>query len=174
MRGYTKTEKMLFFRRTLAGLIIASIVMYIFLAVLANWIIIVEKMVMVRIYQLLKIMVLEPSQNVMIIWLPGKKVVTIILTEECIGIYSIIAYALFVLIVPTVSLKNKLRGLAMGCSVLFLANIVRIMTSGVLGVLYGFLAFRFFHDVVGGGLMIILVTVIWVDWVYRVFRYGRY
>lgn len=175
MRGYTKSERAAFFRKTFTGIVLASIAMYVLLATLASWIIAVEKEVMVYVYRfVLRMMVLEPSQEAMIIWFPGKNVVTIVLTEECIGIYSIIVYALFVLIVPSVSAKNKLRGLAIGCTVLFLANIVRIMASGILGVLYGFAAFRFFHDVIGGGMMVIITAILWVDWVYRVFRYGRY
>lgn len=174
MRSCIETRRLVFIRKTLIGFILANIVMYLALTLLARSLIIAEKEIMMHTYTFMGIRVLESAWNALIIWSPGKHVVTIILTEECIGIYAIIAYALFVIIVPAVSLRNKLKGLAIGCSILFLGNIARIMVAGVVGVEQGFIAFRFFHDVIGGGFMIVLVAALWVDWVYRVFRYGGY
>ncbi|HID42044.1 MAG TPA: exosortase/archaeosortase family protein [Pyrodictium sp.] len=96
-----------------------------------------------------------------------KEVVTLVLTDECIGVYSLAVYAGLVLLTPLISSRDKAYALSFGLPFLFLLNTVRIAFAGLIGAYMGGPWFRIAHDVVGGGIMVVAVTLTWLDWVRR-------
>ncbi len=94
-------------------------------------------------------------------------VITIILTRECIGIYSVTVYSLLVLTTPGRRGADKAMWLAGGSALLFTANILRIAASAVVGAEAGVFWFRVFHDVLGSAFMLGTVIALLVDWLHR-------
>ena len=94
-------------------------------------------------------------------------VITIILTRECIGIYSLTVYSLLVLTTPGRRGADKAMWLAGGSALLFTANILRIAASAVVGAEAGVFWFRVFHDVLGSAFMLGTVIALLVDWLHR-------
>ncbi len=162
------------FIKTLVGILVATAISYLFIFVLYRDFIPIEKYLMEVIYSSLGFVTVDANWNSLIIYVPGKHIVTIVLTNECVGVYPIIIYCVLVAITPSLPIKEKLRGTLVGAPILFLANIVRIMASGVVGVEAGLPAFRFMHDFVGAGMMLLLTVTLWIDWIYRTSKYGRW
>ncbi|WP_440058967.1 hypothetical protein ACSU1N_04010 [Thermogladius sp. 4427co] len=116
--------------------------------------------------------VLQSYWNALIVY-GGYNVVTLVLTPDCIGVYSVVVFTLFVLATPRVPRLDRLKEVLVGGLALFLFNIARIWASGFLGARYGLVVFRLFHDYMLGGLMLVAVAMLWVEWLERCFRIAR-
>ncbi len=177
MRDSIKTRNI--FSNSFYSLLMAvaaiTIILYLFiLSPFSHMVSAIYKKIMIYLLSIMGIKTLSIGYNSFIAYKLGGHAITIILSSSCIGIYSVAVYVLLVLFTPKINNKYKIKGLAVGVFILSLANVVRIMTSGVLGVLHGYASFRFFHDVVGGALMVLLVATLWVDWVYRTSIHSRW
>ncbi|RLG73779.1 MAG: hypothetical protein DRO23_08195 [Thermoprotei archaeon] len=160
--------------KVLINLAIASIITYIIVLFFGDILILAEKYVLIEAYRFISINVVDAGLNAVIIFKPEKHIITIVLTVLCLGVFSMIVFSLFVLLVPAIPWYEKLRGLSIGNPILFFANIVRIWVSGVIGVELGSAIFKIVHDVFGAGFMIFLVATLWLDWMYRTSKYGRW
>ena len=111
---------------------------------------------------------IKSSWNSIIVYKPGLNVVTLIITKQCLGVYAPIAYGLFVLVTPLTTGKERALEILKGSAVLYSFNIVRIYTAGLVGVGMGYKMLRFYHDIVGAIMTILLVVVMWVLWLRRI------
>ncbi|ABM81004.1 exosortase/archaeosortase family protein [Hyperthermus butylicus] len=160
------------FYSLLVSIAVITVILYVIIFTsLYKPVVLIEKRVMILSYKALGINVIDVAHNALMIW-GGGNVVTIVLTPSCVGIYSLIVYILLVVFTPRISKWQKVKAGIVGSTILFFANIVRMFVSGVAGVVQGYAAFRFFHDVLGGAFMILLVATLWVDWIYRTSRYA--
>ncbi|BES81930.1 exosortase/archaeosortase family protein [Pyrodictium abyssi] len=96
-----------------------------------------------------------------------REVVTLVLTDECIGVYSLAVYAGLVLLTPLAGSRNKAYALSFGLPLLFLINTARIALAGLVAAHLGGPWFRIIHDVVGSSTMLLAVTLIWLRWISR-------
>jgi len=86
--------------------------------------------------------------------------------DECTGIYEMLIFGAAVLAFPTTWAKRGV-GIAMGCPLIYLFNIVRIAMLIVVG-RYWPAAFDFMHLYFWQGTMIIWIVSIWLLWIVKV------
>ncbi|MCE4613375.1 MAG: exosortase/archaeosortase family protein [Desulfurococcales archaeon] len=111
---------------------------------------------------------IESSWNSIIVYKPELNVITLIITKQCLGVYAPIAYSLFVLLTPLSTRREKAVEILKGSLVLYSFNIARIYTAGLVGVNMGYKMLRFYHDIIGAIITILLVVVMWVLWLRRI------
>jgi exosortase/archaeosortase family protein len=121
---------------------------------------------MERIYKSLGLLALRTAWNGLLI--KGFRIVTIIITNECLGIYSVLLFITLILVTPRVRVHDRFKALLIYTPVLLLANLARIIVSGVVGAIFGYQAFRFVHDAIGSFLMLLLVAFLWIEWLYTI------
>ena len=158
------------FYRILLGFLAMLALTYAFSMALYRPVILVEKAAVERFYQALGIDVVDSGWNALTLVSPSYESLTIVLTSECLGIYLTLVYCVLVLLTPGISARDALRGIAVGVPLLFVANLLRIAVSGIVGVELGPIAFYVVHNLVGSGLMMLLLVALWVDWIYRTLR----
>lgn len=82
-----------------------------------------------------------------------------------------------ILATPLVSLKRKIKGLALLLPLLFFLNYSRILSTILIGINYGKEAFNFFHLFLWRALNVIVTPLVWFLWFRREYRirekYGR-
>ncbi len=160
--------------KVIVSLVSATLAIYFITYFFSEDLILIEKFILIESYKIIGLETVDAGSNVVIVFRPGKNVITIILTVLCLGIFSMVVFSTFVLSVPGIPLREKLKGLSMGNPILFFATIVRIWVSGLVGVELGYQAFRFVHDIFGTGFMIFMVATLWLDWMYRTSKYGSW
>jgi exosortase H (IPTLxxWG-CTERM-specific) len=96
----------------------------------------------------------------------GTFVVNII--SECTGLFEIVIYAACVLAFPT-SWRNRGLGLLFGIPTIYAFNILRIICLLVVG-RYAHSSFDFFHLYFWQGTLILMITSVWMLWIYLVVR----
>jgi len=91
--------------------------------------------------------------------------------EECTGIFEAILFVAAVLAFPT-SLARKAIGVALGVPLLYLFNLVRILV--LLAVGHGRPdLFEFMHLYFWQATLILMITSVWLLWIFKVVRHER-
>jgi exosortase H (IPTLxxWG-CTERM-specific) len=88
--------------------------------------------------------------------------------SECTGLFEVAIYAACVLAFPT-SWRNKGLGLLFGIPAIYAFNILRIICLLVVG-RYANSSFEFFHLYFWQGTLILMITSVWMLWIYLVVR----
>ncbi len=92
--------------------------------------------------------------------------VTII--SECTGLFEIAIYASCVLAFPT-SWRNRGLGLLFGIPTIYAFNVLRILCLLLVGH-FAYSSFDFFHLYFWQGTLILMITSVWMLWIYLVVR----
>ncbi len=87
---------------------------------------------------------------------------------ECTGLFEIAIYAACVLAFPT-SWRKKSLGLLLGIPVIYAFNVLRILCLLIVG-RYAISSFDFFHLYFWQGTLILMITSVWMLWIYLVVR----
>jgi archaeosortase B (VPXXXP-CTERM-specific) len=87
---------------------------------------------------------------------------------ECTGLFEMAIYAACVLAFPT-GWRNKGLGLAFGIPAIYAFNILRILCLLLVG-RYASSSFEFFHLYFWQGTLILMITSVWMLWIYLVVR----
>ncbi len=87
---------------------------------------------------------------------------------ECTGLFEMAIYAACVLAFPT-SWRKKGFGLLFGIPVIYAFNVLRILCLLLVG-RYANASFDFFHLYFWQGTLILMITSVWMLWVYLVVR----
>jgi archaeosortase B (VPXXXP-CTERM-specific) len=91
--------------------------------------------------------------------------------EECTGIFEALIFAAAVLAFPA-SPARKAIGIALGVPLLYVVNVLRILA--LLGVGRAWPAlFDFVHLYFWQATLILLITSVWLLWIFQVVRYGK-
>ncbi len=88
--------------------------------------------------------------------------------SECTGLFEMAIYAACVLAFPT-SWRNKGLGLLFGIPAIYAFNILRILCLLLVG-RYAISSFEFFHLYFWQGTLILMITSVWMLWIYLVVR----
>ncbi|MFH2036230.1 MAG: exosortase H [Candidatus Zixiibacteriota bacterium] len=86
--------------------------------------------------------------------------------DECTGLFEVLIYLAAVLSFST-SIRNKSIGLLMGIPAIYLFNIIRIIMLLIAGS-YSQRAFDFLHLYLWQVILIIMISTVWVGWLYLV------
>jgi archaeosortase B (VPXXXP-CTERM-specific) len=87
---------------------------------------------------------------------------------ECTGLFEMAIYAACVLAFPT-SWRNRGIGLLFGMPTIYAFNVVRIFFLLIVG-RYAYSSFDFFHLYFWQGTLILMITSVWMLWIYLVVR----
>ncbi len=87
---------------------------------------------------------------------------------ECTGLFEMAIYACCVLAFPT-SWRNRGLGLLYGLPAIYAFNVLRILCLLVVG-RYAHSSFEFFHLYFWQGTLILMITSVWMLWIYLVVR----
>lgn len=87
---------------------------------------------------------------------------------ECTGLFEIAIYATCVLAFPT-SWRNRGIGLLFGIPTIYAFNVLRILCLLLVGH-YAYSSFDFFHLYFWQGTLILMITSVWMLWIYLVVR----
>jgi archaeosortase B (VPXXXP-CTERM-specific) len=87
---------------------------------------------------------------------------------ECTGIFEIMIFSAAVLAFPT-SVGKKAIGLLLGAPLLYLFNVVRIIVLILVG-RYWFSIFDFMHIYFWQATLILMITSVWLLWIFKVVR----
>ncbi len=93
--------------------------------------------------------------------------VVFLVSEDCTAWKSILLLFALIVAVAGVSMKNRLLGLVIGISVLWLGNLARIFAIVLIAQNYGFAVASVVHDYLWQLGLISLVLLIWVVWLWR-------
>lgn len=88
--------------------------------------------------------------------------------DECTGLFEMAIYAACVLAFPT-SWRKKGTGLLFGIPAIYAFNVLRILCLLVVG-RYAHSSFDFFHLYFWQGTLILMITSVWMLWIYLVVR----
>ncbi len=88
--------------------------------------------------------------------------------SECTGLFEMAIYAACVLAFPT-SWRSRSLGLLFGIPAIYAFNILRIICLLVVGH-YAYSSFEFFHLYFWQGTLILMITSVWMLWIYMVVR----
>ncbi len=88
--------------------------------------------------------------------------------SECTGLFEMAIYAACVLAFPT-SWRNKGLGLLFGIPAIYAFNILRILCLLLVG-RFAYSSFDFFHLYFWQGTLILMITSVWMLWIYLVVR----
>jgi archaeosortase B (VPXXXP-CTERM-specific) len=88
--------------------------------------------------------------------------------SECTGLFEVAIYAACVLAFPT-SWRNRGLGLLFGIPAIYAFNILRIICLLIVG-RYAASSFEFFHLYFWQGTLILMITSVWMLWIYMVVR----
>ncbi len=91
--------------------------------------------------------------------------------EECTGVFEVIIFSAAVLAYPTSDAKKAI-GLALGIPILYLFNVLRILMLLPVGDNYPEL-FEFMHLYFWQGTLILMITSVWLLWIFKVVRYEK-
>ena len=91
--------------------------------------------------------------------------------EECTGIFEMIIFVAAVVAFPT-SWPRRAIGLAFGLPLLYLFNLVRIVVLLVVG-RYAPSSFEFMHVYFWQATQIVMITSVWLLWIFKVVRRGE-
>ncbi len=92
--------------------------------------------------------------------------VTII--SECTGLFEMAIYSSCVLAFPT-SWRNRGLGLLFGIPIIYAFNVLRILCLLLVGH-FAYSSFDFFHLYFWQGTLILMITSVWMLWIYLVVR----
>ena len=87
---------------------------------------------------------------------------------ECTGLFEMAIYAACVLAFPT-SWRNRGLGLLFGIPTIYAFNVLRILCLLIVGH-YAYASFEFFHIYFWQGTLILMITSVWMLWIYMVVR----
>ncbi len=87
---------------------------------------------------------------------------------ECTGLFEMAIYAACVLAFPT-NWRKKSLGLLLGIPAIYAFNVLRILCLLIVG-RYAISSFDFFHLYFWQGTLILMITSVWMLWVYLVVR----
>ena len=93
---------------------------------------------------------------------------SVMIIGECTGLFEIAIYASCVLAFPT-SWRNKGLGLLFGIPMIYGFNVLRILCLLLVGH-YAYSSFEFFHLYFWQGTLILMITSVWMLWIYMVVR----
>jgi len=97
---------------------------------------------------------------------------TVEIIDECTGLLEMVIYSAAVLAFST-SIRNKLKGLAIGIPAIFVFNLVRIVVLLLVGA-HSQSLFEFMHLYFWQATLIIMIAAVWIGWLYLVvFREKR-
>jgi len=99
--------------------------------------------------------------------LVDNKIFQIEISWDCTGWKSIYTLISLMLITPVVGIIRKLKYITCGVVVLFFLNIVRIVTTILLSVNYGFEYFNLIHTILWREGLILSVVLIWSLWLWH-------
>jgi len=102
------------------------------------------------------------------VWLGGFSVRII---EECTGIFEALIFAAAVLAYPT-SLARRAIGIGLGVPLLYLFNLLRILVLLGVGRARPEL-FEFMHLYFWQATLILMITSVWLLWIFKVVRHGE-
>jgi len=88
--------------------------------------------------------------------------------SECTGLFEIAIYTSCVLAFPT-SWRNRGLGLLFGIPAIYAFNVLRILCLLLVG-RYAYSSFDFFHLYFWQGTLILMITSVWMLWIYLVVR----
>ncbi|MCK4302438.1 MAG: exosortase H [candidate division Zixibacteria bacterium] len=91
---------------------------------------------------------------------------TVEIIDECTGLLEMVIYLAAVVSFST-TIRKKLLGLAFGIPAIYVFNLVRIVVLLVVGS-FSQPAFGFMHLYFWQGTMIIMITSVWIGWLYLV------
>ena len=80
------------------------------------------------------------------------------------GWKSLYALAALVMAVPTSNIKSKLKFLSMGLPMIFVLNLIRILTTILIALNFGFQYFEIVHTLLWREGLIIAVVALWYFW----------
>jgi exosortase H (IPTLxxWG-CTERM-specific) len=119
-------------------------------------------------YGLMRVFGAEASLDGNLVQLGGFSVRII---EECTGIFEMIIFVAAVVAFPA-SWPRRAVGLALGLPLLYLFNLVRIIVLLVVG-RYAPASFEFMHVYFWQGTLILMITSVWLLWIFKVVRRGE-
>jgi len=88
--------------------------------------------------------------------------------SECTGLFEMVIYSSCVLAFPT-SWRNRGLGLLFGIPTIYAFNVLRILCLLLVGH-YAYPSFDFFHLYFWQGTLILMITSVWMLWIYLVVR----
>jgi exosortase H (IPTLxxWG-CTERM-specific) len=91
--------------------------------------------------------------------------------EECTGVFEVIIFVAAVLAFPT-SGRKRAVGLALGIPLLYLFNVLRILVLLLVG-RYRPQVFEFMHIYFWQATLILMITSVWLLWIFKVVRPGE-
>lgn len=91
---------------------------------------------------------------------------------DCGALQSMIIYFAAVMAFPTL-LWKRVAGVAAGLPVLYLINVLRLASLGVIGARYGLETFNFFHEIVWQAIYLVFVVAVWLLWMELLVRPRR-
>ena len=91
--------------------------------------------------------------------------------EECTGVFEVIIFVAAVLAFPTTWQKRAI-GLGMGIPLLYLFNVLRILVLILVG-RYWPSIFEFMHIYFWQATLILMITSVWLLWIFKVVRAGE-
>jgi len=94
----------------------------------------------------------------------------ILITWDSTGWKTLYALAALAIATPSVSMKEKLRFLAVGLPFLFVLNFTRILTTIIIAINYGFQYFDVVHTLLWREGLILAVVLVWYMWL-RVIKF---
>jgi exosortase/archaeosortase family protein len=105
--------------------------------------------------------------------LHSNKLNQIEISWDCTGWKSL--YALFALTLATpANLNKKIKFLFIGLPTLFLINLMRILSTIILALAYGFNYFEIIHTFFWRWSLLFLVPLIWFIWIKRIFQKNKF
>jgi exosortase H (IPTLxxWG-CTERM-specific) len=91
---------------------------------------------------------------------------TVEIIDECTGLFEMLIYLAAVISFPT-TVRKKLVGIAVGIPAVYVFNILRIMILLIVGAVSKSF-FEFMHLYLWQVTLIIMISVIWIGWLYMV------
>jgi archaeosortase B (VPXXXP-CTERM-specific) len=89
--------------------------------------------------------------------------------EECTGLYEVLIFSAAVLAFPTTLVKKGI-GIGLGAPILYGVNVLRIAFLMLVGQYYPS-SFDFMHLYFWQATLILMITSVWLLWIFKVVRY---
>jgi archaeosortase B (VPXXXP-CTERM-specific) len=96
---------------------------------------------------------------------------SVMIIEECTGVFEALIFMAAVLAYPT-GWVDKLIGFLLGVPILYAFNVVRILVLIWVG-RFHYTLFEFMHVYFWQATLILMITSVWLLWIFKVVRHGE-